>query len=463
MAEPKKRSPKPASSRVTSKAAKVKAETPADAIAADAKPSVEADTKPPVEEAVVASTDAGQASASESVEPAVDYEVVTPPPTVDPRRGGGFIIFVLFIAVLGFGTYATWPLWSPYVAPRFPALEFKPAVDPLLSGLAGRLEALEAQSSGQTAQTATINDMEKERARLQHEVGQLLQRLESIEKTISGVKEMVVATGVKTSEDDTQRVLEEITARLAELEKTGDHLGTLNERVDQLETETAKGSNAAVEQVSQAKTQLNSMIGKLEDRLTTLEATGVDNSTSQNAAAIILAVSQLRKSAISGEPFDKDADALQVLAKDHLEMQAALSVLQNSAKTGTATIDQLRSQFASLASKIVRADNLDAGNSWFESAKNRVQSLVSIRKLGSTSTSTDQLTVDSVVVLTEDHLRKGDIAAAVKVIEELKRLSLPAFAVAEPWLAVAKSRLITERAVASLHVYAVALIASDKS
>lgn len=440
MAEAKKKSPKPKSSATPKKAKE------------------DASEKKTAAQSEPLSSDA---NASRIPDAGVDYEVVSPPPTVDPRRGSGLVVFALFIAVVGFGTYATWPLWSPYVAPQFPALEYKPAVDPRVTGLAGRLEALEAQSSGTVEQSATIKDMERERSRLQNEVGQLLQRLENIEKTISGVKQMVVATGVKTPSGETKRAIEEITARLSELEKTDKGIGTLNQRLDVLETETAKGSGEAAKQVSKAKTEIGSMIGKLEDRLNSLETTGVEGSNSQaTASAIILAVSQLRKSAVSGQPFDKDVDALKVLAKDHLDMQAALLVLQENAKTGTQTIDQLRDYFSTLASDVVRADNIDAGNSWYESAKKRVLSLVSIRKLGSTP---DNVTVDSLVVLTEDHLRKGDIAAAVKVAEELKTVSLPAAKTAEPWLAAAKARLKTERAVASLHVYAVALVASSKS
>lgn len=415
------------------------------------------ETKPGDEKTEPPSSDAADADADANV----DYEVVSPPPTVDPRRSSGLLVLVLLICVIGLGTYATWPIWSPYVAPQFPALEYKPAPDPRVSGLAGRLDALEAKTNGSLAQSATIKDMEKERARLQAEVGQLLQRLEAMERTIGGVKEMVVATGVREPAGETKRVLEEITARLSELEKTGQSYGALNERLDQLETETARDSDSTAEQVTIARSEISSMIGKLEDRLNTLESSRASKSTSQaRASAIVLAVSQLRKSAVSGEPFDKDVDALKALSEDHIDMQAALLVLESNAKTGTPTIDQLREHFFGLAGTIIQADNVDAGNSWIESAVKRVQSLVTIRKRG---TSPDTVTVDSLVVLIEDHLRNGDIAAAVKVAEELETVSAAAAQAAEPWLKAARTRLKTERAVASLHVYAVALVASEKN
>ncbi len=442
MADSVNKSPKTASSRK-----KTKTET-----ASKQDPSSGPVSEPSSDEKVKVSMTSDESTA--------DYEVVTPPPTVDARRGGGLLVITLFVAVCGLGIYATWPLWSPYVAPRFPALEYKQAIDPRVEGIAGRLEALEAKTSGGVVRSATISDMEQERARLQQEVGSLLQRLEKIETTIDGVKEMVVATGVNAPGRETKRAIEAITARLAELEKTEDNFGALGARVEQLETKTDQVPDVAAKQVTEAKSQINSMINKLEDRLNSLEQSESTQQTSQTSvSAIILAVSQLRKSATSGQPFEAEIDSLKALSKNHTEMQAALLVLEQNAKTGTATIGQLRNQFAALAGEIVRADNINAGNSWFESAKKRVMSLVSIRKLGSTP---ETVTVDSIVVLAEDHLRNGDIAAAVNIVDELKSVSNAASQVAEPWLVVAKSRLKTERAVASLHVYAVSLLASAK-
>jgi len=447
MAEPKKRTPKSTSAR-----AKVK--SPASTASESGKPGEEETASP---EATAAEA---VADAEEAVEPSVDYEVVTPPPPIDPRRGVGVVIPLLFVAVAGIGIYATWPLWSPYVESRFPALAYKPAIDPRLAKLVGRLDALEAQTSVGLVKSATISDMEQERIRLQQEVGRLLERLNSIEETIKGVKDEVAAADAKGPTEDTQKALEDISGRLAELEKSGDNVDTLVERIDELENKSASGLGIAEKRVNETTSQLNSMIDKLEGRLKTLEGSGDAASAQSNAAAIILAVSQLRKSAVSGEPFEKDIETLRALAVGHPEMQVALLVLEKNAKTGTPTIVALRDQFAEVASSIIRADNESAGNSWLEIAKKRVLSLVSIRKLGG---STNTVSVDSLVGLAEDHLLQGDIAAAAKVIEELKAVSEPAAKVAEPWLQAAKNRLQAERAVASLHVYAVSLVAGGNS
>ena len=389
-----------------------------------------------------------------------DYVVVTPPPTIDPLHGSGISITILSAAVVAISAYASWPVWSPYVAEQFPILEYKPTVDPRVAGLVGRLDALEAQTSGGVVKSTTISDMEKERIRLRGEVGQLLRRLNSIEKTISGVKQLVKATNYDATTGETKRAIDQITQRLSELEKGGDNFGVLTNRLNQLETMSALGSGETEKRVTDSTKKMNSLIGELEGRVHTLEESGqISEGANSDAAAIILAVSQLRKSNVTGEPFDKDTDVLIALAKDHPDMLVALSILEKTAKSGASTIITLRAEFSKIASDVVRIGNASSGNNWLDGVKKRVLALVSIRKTGA---ELDDVSVDALVAQTEEHLRQGDLTAAVKIINQLKAVSKPAAETAEPWLKRAKNRLMVERAVASLHVYAVSLVALRK-
>jgi hypothetical protein len=161
----------------------------------------------------------------EGKETASDYAIVTPPPTIDPHRSSEAFIIVISVLIMFLGTYAAWPLWSPYVAEHFPALEYKAAVDSRVAGLVGRLDALEEQTSDGIAKSITISDMENERARIQGEVGQLLKRLDSIDKTIVGVKELVKAINDDGTIGESKRTIDQITQRLLKLEREGLILG----------------------------------------------------------------------------------------------------------------------------------------------------------------------------------------------------------------------------------------------
>ena len=389
--------------------------------------------------------------------PLDDYVVVTPPPTIDTHHGSGVLSAILSAAVIAIGGYTSWPMWSPYVAEQFPVLEYKPTVDPRVAGLVRRLDALEAQTSGGVVKSMAISDMKIERIRLQGEVGQLLKRLNSIEKTIGDVKKLVNATNGDATMGKTKLAIDQIAQRLSELEKSGDNFGVLTNRLNQLETISVQGSGDDEKRVTNSTKKINSLIGELEDRVHTLEESGqISEGANSDAAAIILAVSQLRKSNVTGESFDKDTDVLIALAEAHPDMLAALSILKKTAKLGAATIITLRAEFSKIASDVVRLGNVSSGNSWLDGVKKRILALVSIRKTGA---ELDDVSVDALVAQAEEHLRQGDLTAAVKIINQLKVVSKPAAKTAEPWLKRAKNRLMVERAVASLHVYAVSLVA----
>jgi hypothetical protein len=390
-----------------------------------------------------------------------DYVIVSPPPTIDPHRGSEVVIIVISVVVIIIGTYAAWPVWSPYVSEHLPTLEYKPAVDPRVASLVERLDTLEAETSDVNIKSTTILDMEKERVRLQGEVGQLLKRLSNIEKTIIGVKQMVNAINDDGTIGETKRAIDQITQRLLELESEGYDFGNLNNRLDQLETKKNQEAYDIKNKVANPPQNITSLIGDLDGRIHSLEATSHSSSTTRaDAAAILLAVSQLRKSNQMGEPFNRDTDVLSALSKDHPDILAGLSILEKSAKGGAATIAILRAEFFKISGAIINAESEGKENSWLESIKKNVSALISIRKIGIGGTG--EISIVSFVTQVEEHLRQGDLAAAVKIASQIKGVSEPAANLMEPWLKNAKNRLMVERAVASLHVYAVSLMAYRK-
>ncbi len=396
----------------------------------------------------------------EGKETAPDYVIVRPPPTIDPHRSSEIFIIVVSVAVTILGIYAAWPLWSPYVADHFPGLEYKASVDPRVAGLVGRLDALEEQTSGSIVKSITISDMENERERLQGEVGQLLKRLDSIDKTIIGVKELVKAINDEGTIGETKRAIDQITQRLTELEREGFNFGKLNSRLDQLEIKSSQDSNDAVKKVVDTNKNITSLIGDLEGRVHSLEVTGHPTSTTRaDAIAIMLAVNQLIKSNLMGKPLKKDMNVLFNLSKDHPDMLASLSILEKAAKIGAPSIAILRAEFEKISGSVVYAKNEDKENNWFESTKKRVLSLISIRKIDIAS---DEITVDAFVVQIEKYLSQGNLAAAIKMAGQIKGVSEPAVKIVAPWLEGAKNRLMVERAVASLHVYAMSLMTHGK-
>ena len=207
-------------------------------------------------------------------EAASDYVIVTPPTTIDPHRNSNILIIAVSVVVIVIVTYATWPVWSPFVAEQFPALEYKSAVENRVASLVGRLDDLEAQTNSVVDKSTNILDMENERARLQGEVEQLLKRLDNIEKTIVGVKIMVKAINDDVTIGKTNRAIDQITQRLSELEGGVVDFGKLNSRLDQLETTRTQRTKSTFDEMKSTTQNITSLIGDLEGRIHSLQVTG---------------------------------------------------------------------------------------------------------------------------------------------------------------------------------------------
>jgi len=398
------------------------------------------------------------------------YEVVSPPTPIDRSHKGngivGFLLSLIIIAVLMGGIYVTWPSWSPYVADRFPMLEYKPNPDPLLSKLTDRINALEAEAQGRSAAEQTIAEMEKERARLQDGVKSLLARLNEVESAVGNVKQMIAATGVGAESEEARQSFQRIAERLADLEKRGGAVADLTQRLSNMEAVGTGDADLAIKRAEEANQRLNEAVSNIESRLTEFEnqrgqpATEDAGATAAaTATAMVLAISQLRKTILSGQPFDKDLEAIQAVSDDDHGMKAALLVLGKHATSGVATLADLRERFSQTAGSIVAAAGKTQGGSWIENAANRLRSFIAIRQIDGNA---PESSVDSYVLRAESSLKASDLQGAVKALEGLEKASPLSAKAASDWIAAARARLSAERAVSSLHVYAVSLIAAAK-
>ena len=394
------------------------------------------------------------------------YEVVSPPTPIDRSHKGsgivGFLLSLVIVAVLAGGTYITWPNWSPYVADRFPVLEYRPAPDPLLVKLTDRIDALEAEAQGRSNAEKTIAEMEKERVRLQDGVKSLLARLDELEGAVGNVKQMIAATGVGAESGETRQSFQRISERLAELEKRGGVVANLTQRLSNIEMAGAGDADMAIRRAEEANQRLNEVVSNIENRLTEFEnkrPQPLAETTAAPASATVLAISQLRKTILSGQPFVQDMEAIQAVSGNDHGMKAALLVLEKHAASGVATLANLRERFSQTAGAIVTAAGQAEGGSWIENATNRLRSIIAIRQVDGRA---PENSVDSYVLRAESSLEAGDLEGAVRILEDLEDVSPLSTKAARDWLSAARARLSAERAVSSLHVYAISLIAATK-
>lgn len=347
------------------------------------------------------------------------------PPRADAReirpgagkRAIGLIAFILVIAGIIYGAR---PLWFPIIAPY-------------VSGLQSQTEDTPAAGA-----TASLQEMKSERQQMQGELNRLMARMESIEASVEEVKKMVrVAAGprgengAKGGQDPSLVALWE---RLNELEKSGDTLNSLIERIDQMDKEGAAGNTTASPTASTG-------------------ASGVGQ-----AKALVLVVASLREAIAKDTPYRGALESLEAIAADNPDIKTAALVLAENAKTGIPTLAALRGRFDGLAGKIVQASKTLEEKGWMERAANRITSLVTWRRVDGHEKGTS---VDAIVARAEVRLKEGNLPAAVKALEDLSGFEKAAIRAA-PWLRDAKARVTAERAVAILHVYTLSLLSPVK-
>jgi hypothetical protein len=349
-------------------------------------------------------------------------------------RPGSATLVVGGVVILGFVIglgYAVWPILSPHLPPIIRAKE-----DLRLSGMEGRVQALERVVKNQREQNDEIKSLNSQREEFTQKLSGLMKRLEKQEKALNSVKTLAKATTLSSVGKDTSESLKRVSGRLAHLEKDSEALSGVIERIATLEKQTARKK---AENARQAKAEIVPKGGPFLARET------------------VLAALQVRDALRSSAPFVDDLKHLKKRAAGQPDIEKSIAVLEPYMKSGVLTLAALRNQFDAVASDIVRTNQKKAGKGWVAQTLEQLSSLVSIRKTGANSKGSD---VQAIVARAEGILKTADLMAVVKTLETLP---VHLRAVAAEWIRNAKARSAAERAIAALHIYAVAYMAPASS
>jgi hypothetical protein len=350
------------------------------------------------------------------------------------RRSGRFIRmlgFLGFLVVIGIGVVLmNWPFWAEVLAPYWYGGEADTAKTP-----AAVVPAATPSQAPMTVEKdgESIEEMRTERQRLRQELNRLMARMEAIEKSVDSVKKLIQATAPVAENGTPGKTSATLAERLSELEDSGQSIKSLLQRMDKLESDSAP------------------QIGAEPDAR-------AGGGQSGRALAIVLAVANLRQAVAMDEPFEKHLEALSALYGDDPDIKSAILVLSKSSVAGIPTLATLRERFDGLAGKIVQASKILEETGWIERTTNRIMSLVTWRQVGDGAEASSP---DAIVASAEARLRAGDLKGAVNALKGLSSHAKAAKAAAT-WMNDAQARVFAERAIATLHVHAVSLLAPDK-
>lgn len=204
-------------------------------------------------------------------------------------------------------------------------------------------------------------------------------------------------------------------------------LGNLVSRFENL-TQAVDGQGDRVQAFTDMQSIVNTLQGRMDSLDTALEqakaenaemAASMQNVTSRDlsAAAMLLAMTQMRSNLNRSQPFADDLAILQELVgNDDPELTAAINRLAPYAESGVLTTEGLSSEFRGIAGDIVAAALRGEDVSIQDKIMARMGQLLSIEKDGQPIMGIEE---QAVIARAQAALDKGDVATAMRELNTL--------------------------------------------
>lgn len=358
-------------------------------------------------------------AAAPALEPLPPAPEPDQPPERPRRAGPVWPVVALVLLVLLVGAVLS-PFWAPAVAPLLPWGNRRAASE--YAALEARLTALEQRP------VVTGADIDALKA-AQAAVARRIDKVEAESATAARA-----ASAATAAQKAAQRLAEQVDALAAQAGHTAALIVPMQQQLSHL------GSGAA---------DLAGRVAALEHQMQAQQ--GVDRS----GAALLAALLQIREAVEAGRPFPNQYDAFTALARGDPKLAAAAAPLAEAAHNGVAGRAVLRQRLDDLGAEIAGATPPPPAGDWRGKALAELRSLVTVRRLDGAG----QSPAEAALGAAQRALSQGDLAAAVKNLGALAGADGEA---ARPWLAMARSRLAVEDALAQLQQLLVARLDMTK-
>lgn len=397
---------------------------------------------------------------SEHMEKPISQGPVEPIPDAAPRGGSSIAWLALIVAVGVGGAVLTRPVWAPIVAPKLAPLmeKYAPAVDPQvdsvsdvqLSAALSRIAALEDALAKQVNAPKPIVSVDSvidgAFDALDNRLIDIEVELETLdaemERTLTHVKNL---TPGEIGGEAAYQNADEILSQISKLSASQMELR------DQLDTKPA-GDPIVIAEVNAAMALLKQTATVLEDKIAALDekisraASKPAYAPGQQAAALVVSVSQLEGDALAGLPYSANLSGLTALAQSSEALLSNIEPLVPYADFGVSTRTELNRQFAALAPEADTAYRVANATDWMDETVENIRGLVSIRRIG------DDPDLPP-VSRAEAALERGDLAAAIEAVNEISDSDAVV-----SWMINAQERLAVEQALTDLRSNAIALL-----
>tara|TARA_E500000178_G_C17030659_1_gene760402 strand:+ start:2615 stop:4474 length:1860 start_codon:yes stop_codon:yes gene_type:complete len=290
----------------------------------------------------------------------------------------------------------------------------------------GRLKILEKKY-----QVPNFKSLEDERRRLKSNLNKTLDKVNSLEKSISSLRNMIDAINIEINTNN-GKDLSEFLKRLQVLEN------------DKLKRERLSNSDGNVDIIKLAEN-----VEKIKKIIPTIKNSGSSNFE----RALIISVAQLREAIFSSKSFNNEVETLILLCgKDKKiceNLNDQIMVLSKYSKIGIPNLEQLKANFAEKAGRAVTLGLKVTDASWIQEIFLKVREKIVWRK-------TDDFYgdgVEAIIARAERDLSTGNLRKAVIQLSALKEKPRSLMA---KWLIGAQSHIEVQNALAQLQTKTIA-------
>ena len=224
----------------------------------------------------------------------------------------------------------------------------------------------------------------------------------------------------QTLNDEIARLRSEINTLRAAMPKSGlieERLLAVNARADAFEQKLVEES-VKIERMERNKADASSVLSMMTRLEITERKLRASNAEKARAAALLLAVYQMRESAASGQSFLTEQQAALALASSKPRIAEYLRSLSVAADQGVWTKTALTQSFSAYADKAVLSESVSPKQDWFHQALNSLKKLVVIRRIDAVTQ--EDMSTQAVLARAQQAVNAGDLTVAVLHLQALR-------------------------------------------
>lgn len=407
-------------------------------------------------------------------------------PAAAPRRGraGSVLYYLIISAVASAVVVISAPFWQARVNDLLGLRQTSaPVTDDRLTALQGDVQTLSEKVQAAVDSATLTQAIEAAVAPLAADLDSAKQELSGIKSEIEALKAATPAeamgsgtlaaapsvdltplenriNNLQTALDDTAKRLDDLAANQGTMTATAPTEAAPDPRVDALshENQALRDQIATLTQRLDALAALDGKLQEIEPRLSALSdqvANMPRGAEQQRAAALIVAIGELRSALASDKGFGAELSAIADLTKNDETMRPRLKPLLDElaplGESGVPTLSQLAAGFP--ATEIARAGEAElasevSDDAWYKrlwhGTVHALSEVFTLRPVGPDVEGEGTL---ARLARAEAKLEESDLSGAVTEIQGLKGLAAET---AAEWLSQAEARLVIEHVAAQL-------------